>query len=1151
METPLDSPLRKLYMRYVVSKTFCSKLAYIIVFLLFIFSSNTGYCQSPSIEWQKSLGGSDIERVYSIQQTTDGGYIVTGYSYSNDGDVSGHHGITDFWVVKLDATGAIQWQRSLGGSGDEYAYSIHQTADGGYIIAGLSGSNDGDVSGNHGGSEDCWIVKLDATGNIQWQKSLGGSADDRAASIQQTTDGGYIIAGISTSNNGDVSGNHGAIDCWIVKLDATGNIQWQKCLGGSNTDKATSVQQTADGGYIIGGNSRSNNGDLTLNHGDYDYWVVKLDAAGILQWQKSLGGSGTDLLASIQQTADGGYIVGGNSSSNDGDVTGNHGGSDYWVVKLGATGDIQWQKSLGGSGNELGYSILQSIDGGYVMAGVSRSNDGDVTGNHGLDDEWVVKLDATGNTIWQKCFGGSGGEDLRSIRQTADGGYILGGASGSNDGDVTGNHGNADFWIVKLCDLPPKPGAIVGNLSPCKGIASTYSISAVSGASSYTWTVPAGWAIVSGQSTTSISVTPGSSAGNITVTADNGCGSSTPQTLAVTVTAPLTPTINITSTSTTICSGSTITFTATATNGGTSPIYQWKKNGTNAGTNSATYTDATLINNDVITCELKSSETCVTSSTATSNTISISVGAPVTPTINITSTSTTICSGSSITFTATVTNEGATPVYQWRKNGTNVGVNSPTYSDALLNNSDVIICGLTSSETCVTSATATSNGITITTGTLITPAINITSTSTTICSGSSITFTATATNGGTSPIYQWKKNGTNTGVNSATYTDASLNNADIITCELTSNETCVTSSTALSNAITINVGSPLTPTINITSTSTTICSGSNITFTATATNSGTSPIYQWKKNGTIAGTNSATYTDASLNNNDIITCELTSSEACVTSATVTSNAITLTETANVSVNITASATTICKDDEILFIATAINGGATPMYQWKKNGVNVGSNSDTYTSNNLSDKDEVICTVIPQGNSCSVNGVSSNIISITINPLPIVNIIPGDTVVVPGSQVQLSASVSGNIISYEWSPVPGFINASILSPTTIPIKTETVYWLNIKSEDGCPVTSKITIGIYSKLLMPNAFTPNNDKLNDIFRIPPNAPLKLRDFSIYNRWGQRIFFTTDMKKGWDGANQPMGTYTYVINGSDNNRPVFLKGSVVLLR
>ena len=207
--------------------------------------------------------------------------------------------------------------------------------DGGYIVAGYADSNDGDVSGNHGGG-DCWIVKLDTLGKIKWQKCLGGSGGEMAQSIQQTKDGGYIVAGYAESNDGDVTGNHGDHDYWIVKLDNTGSIKWQKSLGGTRSDEARSIQQTGDGGYIVAGESRSNNGDVSGHRGNMlsDYWIVKLDSIGNIQKEHSFGGTSNDGANSIHQTKDGGFIIAGYTYSNDGDVRGNKGGSDYWIVKL-------------------------------------------------------------------------------------------------------------------------------------------------------------------------------------------------------------------------------------------------------------------------------------------------------------------------------------------------------------------------------------------------------------------------------------------------------------------------------------------------------------------------------------------------------------------------------------------------------------------------------------------------------------------------------------------------------------------------------------------------------------------------------------------------------------------------------------------------
>jgi hypothetical protein len=417
-----------------------------LIILLVSYSS----IAQPTLAWQKCLGGTLIDYGYASQQTSDGGFIIINYVGSNDGEVSGNHSSnTDVWVVKLSSLGVIEWQKCLGGSSADDGYSIKQTTDGGYILTSNTFSNDGDVTGFHGG-QDIWVVKLSSLGVIEWQKCFGGNNGEFHGFISQTTDGGYIFTSFTMSNDGDVSGNHGSGDVWVVKLTSLGVIQWQKCFGGSLTDTYPYIQATSDGGYILCCESKSNDGNVSGNHVGKDAWVVKLSSLGVIEWQKSFGGFLNDSGRYIQQTLDGGYIFSGYTMSNDGDVSGNHGGNDAWIVKLSSQGLIQWQKCLGGSGDEFGFAIDQTTDGGYILSGSTMSNDGDVSGNHGGNDAWVVKLSSQGLIQWQKCIGGSGSEYGFAIDQTTDGGYILSGGTSSNDGDVIGNHGANDGWVVKL-----------------------------------------------------------------------------------------------------------------------------------------------------------------------------------------------------------------------------------------------------------------------------------------------------------------------------------------------------------------------------------------------------------------------------------------------------------------------------------------------------------------------------------------------------------------------------------------------------------------------------------------------------------------------------------------------------------------------------
>ena len=290
-------------------------------------------------------------------------------------------------------------------------------------------------------TRDIWLVNLDSLGNIRWQKCLGGSNDEFSSSIIQTNDNGFLLGGLTASNDGDVKDLHGKGDMWIIKLDNNGEIEWQKCFGGSDNEKAECVIQTIDGGYAIAGYSSSNDGDVDGNHGNTDSWIIKLDSKGRIQWQKCLGGSRNDYGNSIIQMPDQSLIVGGFTFSNDGDIIGWHAGfnennmptSDCWITKLDvSSGDIQWQKCIGGSAMDYAYSLTAANDNGIIIAGSTSSNDGDVfgwhrgfTGKKPTYDFWVLKINKLGNIVWQKCIGDRLTEKATGIIATNENSYII------------------------------------------------------------------------------------------------------------------------------------------------------------------------------------------------------------------------------------------------------------------------------------------------------------------------------------------------------------------------------------------------------------------------------------------------------------------------------------------------------------------------------------------------------------------------------------------------------------------------------------------------------------------------------------------------------------------------------------------------------
>jgi hypothetical protein len=446
-------------------------MKYFLLFILSISIVTSSILAQPTIQWSKCYGGTRNDFPSSLLSTRDGGYIMAGSTASTDKDIFLHHGDYDVWVVKLNSDGSIKWEKTFGGTGGDAAGGIIQAFDGSYLIAGSTNSNDGDVTGAHGGS-DVWILKIDSLGNLLWEKTYGGSNNEAAATIMEAGEGGYAIFGTTNSTDGDVKGFHGGIgsDIWIFTITGTGTIIWQKTLGGSGDDQASSFIRTSDGGYALTGFTNSVDGDLLGRVRDTttDLWALKLTGAGELLWQKTFGGSSYEQGNAIIETLDHGFGIIGSTLSNDGDVSGLHGFySDAWLLKLGSTGTMQWQKTYGGTQGEIGFSIIQKQDSGYVVAASTVSEDGDVSGLHGSTDCWIFKTTKTGDLLWQKTLGGSK-EDASlgaGIIPTPDSGFLVASMTKSSDGDVLARKGDStkdwDIWLVKLS--PEK--AAVNNFS--------------------------------------------------------------------------------------------------------------------------------------------------------------------------------------------------------------------------------------------------------------------------------------------------------------------------------------------------------------------------------------------------------------------------------------------------------------------------------------------------------------------------------------------------------------------------------------------------------------------------------------------------------------------------------------------------------------
>ncbi len=432
------------------------------------WSVQLAFAQSPAIEWDRTFGGLKQEEMYALIQTSDGGYLLGGDSDSpiSGAKTQGSQGINDYWVVRINGSGTKLWDKRFGGNSREELFAVKETPDGGFVLAGWSMSAvSGDQTQASRGSSDYWIVKVDANGNKLWDKRYGGPGDDELRAMELTSDGGYVFVGESSSGIGGekTESNHGEFDVWVVKTDGDGNLQWEASYGGSLDDRVNAIQQTADGGFVIGAWTISPvSFDVSQpGRGSSDMWLIRTDANGQKLWDGRYGGDNNEYLYSLDQTTDGGFILGGYTRSNvNGEVTiPGKGGFDFWIVKTDLNGTKQWDKRYGSNLDEKGKSIAVTADGGFIMGGWSESlSGGDKTeSTKGASDYWVIKTDADGNLQWDKDLGAANEERLHDVLETNDGGFIVAGHSfsGSNGDKTQSNTGINDYWIVKLAATMP------------------------------------------------------------------------------------------------------------------------------------------------------------------------------------------------------------------------------------------------------------------------------------------------------------------------------------------------------------------------------------------------------------------------------------------------------------------------------------------------------------------------------------------------------------------------------------------------------------------------------------------------------------------------------------------------------------------------
>jgi len=640
--------------------------------ILFSFSL-TNRAQQPTLKaWDSRFGGLKNEYLYCLINTRDSGIVLGGVTESDSsGDVSQpSRGLTDFWIVKTDFDGNMQWEKRFGGTRDDLLADVHQTSDGGYILGGtIESDSSGDVSQRKKGYNDYWIVKVDAVGNKQWDKRFGGNSGSSLNAItstlsvvKQTSDGGYIIGGTTNSDSSlDVSQpTRGGNDYWIIKTDALGNKQWDKRFGGARGDDLGYLEIAADGGFVlvgtstsgIGGDKSQSNRDSTLNTGDY--WIVKTDSLGNLQWDRRYGGVSWEISSWIEITRDNGFVLGGYTSSDSSYDVSEHarGSTDFWVVKIDSAGNKKWDVRYGGLVGQDSYGDVHGTsDGGYIVSGVAYgAAGGDKTESNylGAEQIWVVKMDSLGHKMWDKTFFDPAHDEEGFVIESADKCYLAanntwGGVGGLKSQNARGAN---DFWLVKMCDTTHFFAAYDMSNVICDSGCTTFTNTSQH-ATHYQWLFPGGTPSSSGIVTGVQVCYHAIGVYYATLIAYNANGQTDTFTRQITVTPA--PVVTLTTSATIICTNAPALLTLS----GAYANYNW---GNFNGIDSFRYASQSGIYNATVTDD--------NGCTGVSNSVTIQAFTP--DSLFITLSAQTICSNDSVMLCATpgFTNFSWTPTSQ-------------------------------------------------------------------------------------------------------------------------------------------------------------------------------------------------------------------------------------------------------------------------------------------------------------------------------------------------------------------------------------------------------------------------------------------------------------------------------------------------------
>ena len=900
----------------------------------------------------------------------------------------------DAWLIKADREGSEIWNKTFGGPRDDRANSVQQSSDGGYIITGATRSSGA-------GGSDVWVIKTDKDGSKTWDKNIGGQLDDEGSSIRQTADGGYIIAGKTRS----VSSN-GYYDALLIKIDKFGNEIWKKTFAGPLDDEADLALPTSDGGYIIVGATNS------YGAGDYDVWMIKTDGEGNRVWDNAFGGAQSERNPwsdgwSAEQTDDGGYILTGSTRSF------GSGGYDIWAIKTDEAGNKVWDKTFGGPLDDEGDSVLKTGDGEYILAGSTSSY------GAGGYDAWLIKMGRDGTKVWDKTYGGKLDDKIYSAQLINDGGYLISGITSSfgpyslekscppdngcfpDKGCSNVMHsmtGEKSAWLLKVRSGSPGIAAQPESLTVCEGQKAAFRVEAMG-----TETLAYQWkknGVEIGGANANVYIMPSArvgDAGSYSVTVSNSCGliESIPATLTVN-TKPL---IKAQPEGQVVCTKTPVNFRVVVS--GTEPFcYQWTRNGVLIpGADESVYSISSASLDDAGSYSVTVTNIC--------GSVESSIAALVLnsmPSIQEQPASLEICAGSEAAFSIKAT--GSEPIsYQWMKNGEEIkGANSNNYRIPKTKPGDAGSYSLRVSNKC---GFIESEGATLTINQM--PSIEAQLSSQEACIGSAVAFLVAAD--GTEPLsYQWMKNGENiTGATENSYTILTASTEDEGSYRIAVSNKC--GSVKSSEAV-LTLNRP--PSIRVRPASQETCIGSAVTFVVAA--NGTEPLsYQWMKNGqAVTGATENSYSIPSVSTGDAGSYSVMVSNKC---GSVESLIATLTINSVPSIQVQPSSQEVCIGSAATFNAAAT--GTEPLsYQWMKNGENItGATENSYGIPIASIGDAGSYSVMVS-NKCG--STESEDAALTLNRMPSIQVQPTSQEICVDSAVTFSAAASGTEpISYQW------------------------------------------------------------------------------------------------------------------------------------